>query len=115
MAGMCSVRRCRCGKRTGARQHAGQPVGAELRCQPSRCLDQRGKIAAGRDLHALQHVDGILGRDIAGGGWQGADGRPVAAHLNGVSVTPLEPMMTEDAVRYTDRITHIQRLRATAE
>jgi hypothetical protein len=36
----------------------------------------------------------------------------VQAHLNGVSVTPLEPMMASDSVRYIDRITNIQRLRA---
>ncbi|TGQ75397.1 NlpC-P60 family protein, partial [Mesorhizobium sp. M8A.F.Ca.ET.207.01.1.1] len=50
--------------------------------------------------------------DTAGGSWFGADGRRVQAHLNGVSVTPLEPMMASDTVRYIDRITNIQRLRA---
>ncbi|WP_260844212.1 SH3 domain-containing protein [Stenotrophomonas rhizophila] len=49
--------------------------------------------------------------DTAGGSWFGADGRRVQAHLNGVSVTPLQPMMASDTVSYIDRITNIQRIR----
>ncbi|KAG1469236.1 hypothetical protein G6F54_014566 [Rhizopus delemar] len=53
-----------------------------------------------------------VSHDTAGGSWFGADGKRVQAHLNGVSVTPLEPMMASDSIRYIDRITNIQRLRA---
>lgn len=49
--------------------------------------------------------------DTAGGSWFGADGKRVQAHLNGVSVTPLQPMMASDTVSYIDRITNIQRIR----
>ncbi|WP_421570318.1 SH3 domain-containing protein [Stenotrophomonas sp. PD6] len=49
--------------------------------------------------------------DTAGGSWFGPDGKRVQAHLNGVSVTPLEPMMASDTVSYIDRITNIQRIR----
>jgi len=72
----------------------------------------------GHVMMAIGHVDGRTWviHDTAGGSWSGADGTRVQAHLNGVSVTPLEPMMASDTVRYIDRITNIQRLRAkTAE
>lgn len=49
--------------------------------------------------------------DTAGGSWFGPDGKRVQAHLNGVSVTPLQPMMASDTVSYIDRITNIQRIR----
>lgn len=68
----------------------------------------------GHVMMAIGHVDGRTWviHDTAGGSWFGADGKRVQAHLNGVSVTPLEPMMASDTVRYIDRITNIQRLRA---
>lgn len=68
----------------------------------------------GHVMMAIGHVDGRTWviHDTAGGSWFGADGKRVQAHLNGVSVTPLEPMMASDSVRYIDRITTIQRLRA---
>lgn len=68
----------------------------------------------GHVMMAIGHVDGRTWviHDTAGGSWFGADGKRVQAHLNGVSVTPLEPMMASDSVRYIDRITNIQRLRA---
>ncbi|MBN4938385.1 SH3 domain-containing protein [Stenotrophomonas maltophilia] len=68
----------------------------------------------GHVMMAIGHVDGRTWviHDTAGGSWFGADGTRVQAHLNGVSVTPLEPMMASDTIRYIDRITNIQRLRA---
>lgn len=68
----------------------------------------------GHVMVAIGHVDGRTWviHDTAGGSWFGADGTRVQAHLNGVSVTPLEPMMASDTVSYIDRITNIQRLRA---
>ncbi len=68
----------------------------------------------GHVMVAIGHVDGRTWviHDTAGGSWNGADGTRVQAHLNGVSVTPLEPMMASDTVSYIDRITNIQRLRA---
>lgn len=68
----------------------------------------------GHVMVTLGHIDGRtwLIHDTAGGSWSGADGTRVQAHLNGVSVTPLEPMMASDTVSYIDRITNIQRIRA---
>lgn len=67
----------------------------------------------GHVMLAIGHVDGRTWviHDTAGGSWIGADGTRIQAHLNGVSVTPLEPMMASDTVSYIDRITNIQRIR----
>ena len=67
----------------------------------------------GHVMLALGHADGMawMIHDTAGGSWFGADGKRVPAHLNGVSVTPLQPMMANDTDSYIDRITNIQRLR----
>jgi len=67
----------------------------------------------GHVMMAIGHVDGRswVIHDTAGGSWNGADGTRIHAHLNGVSVTPLEPMMASDTLRYIDRITNIQRIR----
>lgn len=49
--------------------------------------------------------------DTNGGAWLGGDGKLVSGHLNGVSVTPLTPLMFNDTQRYIDRMTNIQRIR----
>lgn len=67
----------------------------------------------GHVMMTLGHDQGLayMIHDTAGGGWAGPDGKRVSAHLNGVSVTPLEPMLASDTVTYVDRITNIQRIR----
>ncbi len=52
--------------------------------------------------------------DTSGGSWFDADGKRIHAQLNGVSVTPLEPMMASDTASYIDRMTNIQRIRPQA-
>ncbi|WDS38182.1 SH3 domain-containing protein [Pseudoxanthomonas sp.] len=71
----------------------------------------------GHVMVVLGHVGGLtyVIHDTAGGGWPGPDGARVAGHLNGVSVTPLEPMLASDTVSYIDRITNIQRIRPKSE
>ncbi|KLD76063.1 NlpC-P60 family protein [Xanthomonas hyacinthi] len=49
--------------------------------------------------------------DVAGASYRDASGQLQRAHLNGVSVTPLEPMLLSDGVPFIDRITRIQRVR----
>jgi len=49
--------------------------------------------------------------DTSGGSWFDASGKRVHASLNGVSVTPLQPMMASDTASYIDRMTNIQRIR----
>ncbi|RZZ85153.1 SH3 domain-containing protein [Pseudoxanthomonas winnipegensis] len=83
-----------------------------------------GQLALGDLVYIPGHVMVVLGHangltyvihDTAGGGWAGADGKRVAGHLNGVSVTPLEPMLASDTASYVDRITNIQRIRPKAQ
>jgi cell wall-associated NlpC family hydrolase len=52
--------------------------------------------------------------DTSGGSWFDAGGKRVHASLNGVSVTPLQPMMASDTASYIDRMTNIQRIRPQA-
>ena len=68
----------------------------------------------GHVMLTLGHFNGNtwMIHDTAGGSWFAPDGTRVQAHLNGVSVTPLEPMMASDTASYIDRITNIQRMRA---
>lgn len=70
----------------------------------------------GHVMLALGHDEGLayMIHDTAGGGWAGPDGRRVPGHLNGVSVTPLEPMLAGDTTSYVDLITSIQRIRPHA-
>ncbi|MCD7097755.1 SH3 domain-containing protein [Stenotrophomonas sp. MMGLT7] len=67
----------------------------------------------GHVMVTLGHDQGLtyMIHDTAGGGWRGPDGKRVSAHLNGVSVTPLEPMLASDTASYVDLITNIQRIR----
>jgi hypothetical protein len=67
----------------------------------------------GHVMVTLGHDHGLayMIHDTAGGGWAGADGKRVSGHLNGVSVTPLEPMLASDTAHYLDLITNIQRMR----
>jgi cell wall-associated NlpC family hydrolase len=66
----------------------------------------------GHVMMAIGRADGLTWviHDTSGGSWLGADGKRVSAHLNGVSVTPLEPMMASDSASYIDRMTNIQRI-----
>lgn len=69
----------------------------------------------GHVMMAIGKVDGLtwMIHDTNGGSFFGLDGKRVAAQLNGVSVTPLEPMMASDTATYVDRMTNIQRIRKT--
>ena len=67
----------------------------------------------GHVMMAIGHQDGLayMIHDTNGGSWAGADGQRVRAGLNGVSVTPLEPMLFGDNGGYVDHMTSIQRMR----
>ncbi|ADV28386.1 NLP/P60 protein [Pseudoxanthomonas suwonensis 11-1] len=67
----------------------------------------------GHVMMAIGHEDGMayMIHDTSGGGWRGADGSRVRAGLNGVSVTPLDPLLFNDNETYVDRMTSIQRVR----
>ena len=70
----------------------------------------------GHVMMAIGHQRGLafMIHDTNGGSWRGADGQRVRAGLNGVSVTPLEPMLFGETETYVDRITSIQRIRPRA-
>ncbi|MEB1527694.1 C40 family peptidase [Xanthomonas sp. WHRI 7945] len=52
--------------------------------------------------------------DVAGASYRDASGQLQRVRLNGVSVTPLEPMLLGDGTPFIDRITRIQRVRPVA-
>jgi cell wall-associated NlpC family hydrolase len=49
--------------------------------------------------------------DTSGSAWLDASGQRVRSQLNGVSVTPLEPLLAGETGNYVDIITNIQRIR----
>ncbi|KRA15266.1 SH3 domain-containing protein [Lysobacter sp. Root604] len=49
--------------------------------------------------------------DTTGISYRDGEGRMARAHLNGVSVSPLTPLLFDEAHSYVDRITSIQRIR----
>lgn len=67
----------------------------------------------GHVMMAIGHRDGMayVIHDTNGGGWRGPDGGRVSAGLNGVSLTPLDPLLFNDEQTYVDRMTSIQRVR----
>ena len=69
----------------------------------------------GHVMMTIGKIDGLtwMIHDTNGGSFLGTDGKRVAAQLNGVSVTPLEPMLFGDDATYVDRMTNIQRIRKT--
>lgn len=71
----------------------------------------------GHVMMTIGKADGLtwMIHDTNGGSFLGSDGKRVAAQLNGVSVTPLEPMMAGDTATYVDRMTNIQRIRKTTD
>jgi cell wall-associated NlpC family hydrolase len=79
-----------------------------------------GELQVGDLVYIPGHVMMVIGHDQGmpyvihdtnGGSWLGADGRLVAGHLNGVSVTPLTPLRFDQEHSYIDRMTNIQRIR----
>ena len=67
----------------------------------------------GHVMMMIGRVDGApyVIHDTNGGAYLGADGKLRRMALNGVSVTPLMPMMFNERERYVDRITSIVRIR----
>lgn len=82
--------------------------------------DAIAQLQVGDLIYIPGHVMMMLGQangmtwvihDTSGGSWFDASGKRVHASLNGVSVTPLQPMMASDTASYIDRMTNIQRIR----
>ena len=67
----------------------------------------------GHEMMVIGHYRGVpyVIHDTAGPSYLGPDGTLVRLALNGVSVTPLTPLMASPEVSFVDRITSIQRIR----
>lgn len=67
----------------------------------------------GHVMMVIGQVDGepYVIHDTTGLSWHGADGKAMRAKTNGVTVSPLTPLMFNDTQTYVDRITNIQRIR----
>lgn len=81
-------------------------------------MDAVRQLQVGDLVYIPGHVMMVIGRhegmtylihDTHGGRYMGADGKLVSMALNGVSVTPLEPMMFNEEESYIDRMTSIVR------
>ncbi|MDR2871759.1 MAG: SH3 domain-containing protein, partial [Xanthomonadaceae bacterium] len=90
------------------------PVSHEQRLQTIRAL-QVGDLVyiPGHVMLVIGHADGMTWviHDTVGVTYLDDDGQPQRITLNGVSVTPLEPLRVSATESYIDRITAIQRLR----
>ncbi|MFC7301711.1 SH3 domain-containing protein [Cognatiluteimonas weifangensis] len=91
---------------------------------PSDGRDKRMAALAALQVGDLVYIPGhvmmVAGRigdepyvihDTSGGSYLGADGELRSMHLNGVSLTPLTPLMFNATQSYVDRITNIVRIR----
>ncbi|MCC4597266.1 SH3 domain-containing protein [Xanthomonas campestris pv. phormiicola] len=67
----------------------------------------------GHVMMVIGHERGLTWviHDVSGASYRDASGRLQRVHLNGVAVTPLEPLLLGDGVPFIDRITRIQRVR----
>ncbi|WP_133477607.1 SH3 domain-containing protein [Cognatilysobacter segetis] len=67
----------------------------------------------GHVMMAIGQVDGepYVIHDTTGLSWRDADGTPRRAKTNGVTVSPLTPLMFNGTESFVDRITNIQRIR----
>ncbi|QNH15395.1 NlpC-P60 family protein [Xanthomonas sp. SS] len=81
------------------------------------------RLQVGDLVYIPGHVMMVIGHDrghtwvihdVAGAGYRDASGQLQRVRLNGVSVTPLEPMLLGDGTPFIDRITRIQRVRPIA-
>lgn len=82
-------------------------------------LKQLAQLRIGDLIHLPGHVMLVIGHahgspwvihDVAGASYRGSDGRVQRAALNGVSVTPLLPLLATDGSPFIDHITRIQRV-----
>ncbi|OQP84567.1 NlpC-P60 family protein [Xanthomonas phaseoli pv. syngonii LMG 9055] len=66
----------------------------------------------GHVMLVIGHADGApwVIHDVAGASYRAADGSVQRARLNGVSVTPLLPLLANDGTAFIDHITRIRRV-----
>ncbi|WP_349656179.1 SH3 domain-containing protein [Xanthomonas sp. 10-10] len=102
-----------------ARSPALRTIAFDARAPQSQRLQQLAQLRIGDLIYIPGHVMLVIGHergapwvihDVAGVNYRAADGSVQRARLNGVSVTPLLPLLTTDGTPFVDRITRIQRI-----
>ncbi|MBB4131553.1 SH3 domain-containing protein [Xanthomonas sp. 3075] len=104
-----------------ARSPALRQVPFDARAPLPKRLQQLAQLQVGDLIYIPGHVMLVIGHergapwvihDVAGANYRAADGSMQRARLNGVSVTPLLPLLGTDGTPFSDRITRIQRIAA---
>lgn len=102
-----------------ARSPALRNVPFDVRAPLPQRLQQLAQLQVGDLLYIPGHVMLVIGHehgapwvihDVAGANYRAADGSVQRARLNGVSVTPLLPLLASDGTPFVDHITRIQRI-----
>ncbi|CAD7727531.1 hypothetical protein LMG31884_41030 [Xanthomonas hydrangeae] len=102
-----------------ARSPALRNVTFDIRAPFQQRLQQLAQLQVGDLIYIPGHVMLVIGHehgapwvihDVAGANYRAADGSVQRAHLNGVSVTPLLPLLASDGTPFVDHITRIQRI-----
>ncbi|WP_369978878.1 SH3 domain-containing protein [Xanthomonas bundabergensis] len=100
---------------------ASVPYGAAA--APAQRQQALARLQVGDLVYIPGHVMMVIGHDrghtwvihdVAGASYRDTSGQLQRARLNGVSVTPLEPLLLSDGTPFIDRITRIQRVRPVA-
>ncbi|MEA9557170.1 SH3 domain-containing protein [Xanthomonas nasturtii] len=102
-----------------ARSPVLRTVAFDARAPRSQRLQQLALLRIGDLIYIPGHVMLVIGHehgtpwvihDVAGANYRAADGSVQRARLNGVSVTPLLPLLATDGTPFIDHITRIQRI-----
>ncbi|MCC8539010.1 SH3 domain-containing protein [Xanthomonas axonopodis pv. poinsettiicola] len=102
-----------------ARSQVLRAVAFDARAPRAQRLRQLAGLRIGDLIHIPGHVMLVIGQehgspwvihDVAGASYLGSDGRVQRAALNGVSVTPLLPLLATDGSPFIDHITRVQRI-----
>ncbi|MEA9577982.1 SH3 domain-containing protein [Xanthomonas nasturtii] len=102
-----------------ARSPTLRTVAFDARAPRPQRLQQLALLRIGDLIYIPGHVMLVIGHergtpwvihDVAGANYRAADGSVQRARLNGVSVTPLLPLLVTDGTPFIDHITRIQRI-----
>jgi len=105
-------------------QQGHSPIGENIRFSPEATAEEKLQSVAAGDagdlLYSTGHVMLYLGtaddqpyviHDLSGSGWVDEDGKHQEGVLNGVSVTPLTPMLTSPDATYFEQLYAIKKIR----
>lgn len=105
-------------------QQANSPIGENVRFSADETADEKLQALAAADvgdlIYSTGHVMLYLGtvdnqpyviHDSSGSGWMDEDGKSSEGVLNGVSVTPLNPMSMSQECTYVEKMYSIKKIR----